>query len=172
MVGGIIVIAVLGLSGFWLSNRNQNNRANVSAEKQANIKRLTSKGNIDHAVLSPDGKFFAYTLNERYSHRNSLWLGQTSGNSDVQLRPTDVDITYFPRSFSADGNWFYYTASEPRQFVGTLYKMLTLGGVPQKLVHGISVYAVLSPDEKQVAFVRGNRENKTGNFADDRRRTC
>jgi Tol biopolymer transport system component/DNA-binding winged helix-turn-helix (wHTH) protein len=162
-VGGIIVVAVLGLSGLWLFNRNQNNAITpVSAvEKQINIKRLTNKGTVNNCVLSPDGKFFVCSFGERGSYRSSLWLGQTSGNGDVQLRPAD-DLVYYPRSFSADGNWLYYTASKPRDFDnGTLYKIQVLGGIPQKLLSGISVYAVLSPTEKQVAFVRKNSETKT-----------
>lgn len=163
-VGAVIILLFAAAGIFWLSNRNRQNAANapvVLAEKQSNIKRLTGKGTVNHAVLSPDGKFFAYSLQDRSSYRSSLWLGQTSGNSDTQLHPV-ADLTYNPRSFSADGNHLYYTVSEPRSFDnGTLYKIPVLGGVPQKLVHGISVYVVLSPDEKQIAFVRGRRENKT-----------
>ncbi len=161
--GAIVILCVIG-SIFWLSNRTQNNNAVAPvaiAERNTVIKRLTSKGTVDYSVLSPDGKLFAYSVRERDSFRNSLWLGQTSGNSDLQLRPTG-DLIYNPRSFSADGNWLYYTLSNPRDFNnGTLYKMTALGGVPQTLADGISVYAVISPDEKQIAFVRVNRENKT-----------
>ncbi|MCA1639560.1 MAG: winged helix-turn-helix domain-containing protein [Acidobacteria bacterium] len=164
-VGAVVIISIVGI--FWLSNRNQNNNALAPAalaEKQAEIKRLTSKGTVNYGVLSPDGKFFAYTFSERGSLQNSLWLGQTSGNSDVQLRPA-ADQIYNPRSFSADGNWLYYTLSEPRDFDnGTLFKMPTLGGIPQKLASGISVYTVVSPDEKRIAFVRANRENKTSSL--------
>ncbi len=162
IVGGISVIAVLGLSGFWLFNRNQNNVITPvnAVEKQINIKRLTNKGTVNHSVLSPDGKFFVYSFGERGSYRSSLWIGQTSGNSDVQLLPAD-ELVNTPRSFSADGNWLYFTSSEPRDFNnGTLYKMPVLGGIPQKLLSGISVYAVLSPTENQVAFVRKNSETK------------
>jgi Tol biopolymer transport system component/DNA-binding winged helix-turn-helix (wHTH) protein len=161
---GALALAVTAGSIYWLSNRGQNNTAIapvVFAEKQANIKRLTSKGSVNHGVLSPDGKFFAYSLQERGAYRSSLWLGQTNGNSDVRLLPA-ADLAYIPRSFSADGNWLYYTVSEPRGFDnGTLYKIPVLGGVPQELLSGINVYAVLSPDEKRAAFIRGSRENKT-----------
>lgn len=160
--GAFAILSIIG-GIFWLAKRNQTNGAIAPAalaEKQAQIKRLTNKGMVGTAVLSPDGKFFAYSLRERESLRHSLWLGQTSGNSDVQLRPV-ADINYVPRSFSTDGGWLYYTASEPRRFVGTLYKIPVLGGVSQKLLTGISIYAVLSPGEKQVAFVRGSQENKT-----------
>lgn len=163
MVGAFIILSIIA-GIFWLSNRTQNNGAIVPAvlaEKQTQIKRLTSKGIVNLAVLSPDGKFFAYTLGERGSYQSSLWLGQTNGNSVMQMRPAD-NLVLFPRSFSADGNSLYYTVSEPRDFNnGTLYKMPVLGGVPQKLLSGISVYVVLSPDEKQVVFVRRNLEKKT-----------
>jgi Tol biopolymer transport system component/DNA-binding winged helix-turn-helix (wHTH) protein len=162
----VAAIAFLLLAGgiYWFSLLGQNSGAiapAVLAERQTQIKRLTSKGLVNYAVLSPDGKFFAYSLGERGNFRSSLWLGQTSGNSDVQLLPV-ADLTYNARSFSADGNWLYFTASSPRASNnGTLYKMPALGGVPQKLVQDINVYAVVSPDEKQVAFVRGGQENKT-----------
>ena len=163
MVGTFAILLIVG-GIFWLSIRNQNISAFAPAalaDKQAQIKRLTSKGAVNFAVLSPDGKFFAYSFSERDSSQISLWLGQTSGNSDAQLLPAG-DLVYFPRSFSADGNWLYYTASKPREFNnGTLYKIQVLGGVPQKLLGGTSVYVVLSPDEKQVVFVRRNLEKKT-----------
>lgn len=163
-VGVFAVIVVLG-SIFWWSSSYQNSAAVAPADnlaqKQMQIKRLTAKGTVDYAVLSPDGKLFVYAVRERDSFQSSLWLGQTSGTSDVQLRPVG-DFVYNPRSFSADGNWLYYTESKPRGFDnGTLYKIRVLGGVPQKLLNNVSVYAVLSPDESQVAFVRGNKENRT-----------
>ncbi len=161
---GAFVTLLLVASGFWLFDRDQNNGAMapaVRAEKQTHIKRLTSKGTVSHGVLSPDGKFFAYSSREPGTYQSSLWIGQTTGNSDVQLFPV-ADLTYNPRSFSSDGNWLYYTVSEARGFEnGTLYKMPVLGGVPQILLSNINVYVVLSPDEKQIAFVRGNKENKT-----------
>ncbi|MGB7069640.1 MAG: winged helix-turn-helix domain-containing protein [Pyrinomonadaceae bacterium] len=163
-LGAFAVILVLG-SIFWLSSSDQNSAAvapaDNPAQKQIQIKRLTAKGTVDYAVLSPDGKFFVYAVRERDSFQSSLWLGQTSGTSDVQLRPVG-DFVYNPRSFSADGTWLYYTESVPRGFDnGTLYKIRVLGGVPQKLLNNVSVYAVLSPDESQIAFVRGNNENRT-----------
>lgn len=163
VLGSALVLLVIGLV-FWRLDVNQNRGAvspPVSAERQTQIKRLTSKGTVNYGALSPDGNFFAYSLQERGNSRTSLWLGQTDGNSDLQLLPAS-QVTYNPRSISADGNWLYYTASEPRGFdSGTLYKIPVLGGVPQKLLSGISVFAVVSPDEKQIAFVRSSRKKKT-----------
>lgn len=166
-LGAAAAFGVLLVAGgtFWLSARSQSGKAVVQVspfKNETRIKRLTSKGNVSYGAISPDGKFFAYSVRERGAYRSSLFYGQTNGNSDIPLLPT-ADVTYNPRSFSADGNWIYYTVSEPRGFDnGSLYKIPVLGGVPpQKLLNDISVYAVLSPDEKQVAFIRRNQENKT-----------
>lgn len=155
---GAAALLLASAAIFWVYQQDQDAGVRLAAaalpEKQTSIKRLTSKGAVDFGVLSPDGQFFAYASNERGRALNSLWLGRTSGNGDVQLRRDD-DRYLNPRSFSADGNWLYYTASEPREFEhGTLYKMPALGGVPQKLVSAVSVYTVVSPDEKRIAFVR------------------
>lgn len=162
-VGGIVILAGLGLGGFWPFSRSGNNAAApaVLAEKQIDFKRLTSKGTVNRAVLSPDAKFFVYNISEKGSSRSSLWLGQTDGNSDLQLLPP-ADLYYNPRSFSVDGNWVYYTASLQRDFENaTLYKMQVLGGVPQKLAQGVNIYTCPSPDEKRIAFISGDRKDKT-----------
>lgn len=162
---GLIILAVLGLSAALLYSRGQRNSdviaPAVPIAKDIDIRRLTSKGTVNRAVVSPDGKFFVYNLSEKGSSRSSLWLGQTDGHSELQLLPP-ADLNLNPRSFSADGNWVYYAASEPRNFESsTLYKMQVLGGVPQRLAGGVSIYTILSPDEKQIAFVRSSRENRT-----------
>ncbi len=164
-LGGIILVTVLALSGSWLLNRNRsalNTAAStIPADKLLQIRRLTSKGTGNQAVLSPDGKFFVYNVSENENSGYSLWLGQTNGNSDLQLLPP-AERYCSPRSFSADGNWLYYVVSEPRDFGNaTLYKMPVLGGVPQKVVQGVSIYTFVSPDEKQIVYVRNSSENKT-----------
>ncbi len=162
-VGTLLAAAIV-----WLARRDQINAATentVLPETTTQIKRLTSKGTVNYVVLSPDGRFFAYSLAERGAYRSSLWYGQTNGNSDIQLLPA-ADLSYNPRSFSADGNWIYYTSSEPRGFdKGTLYKLPVLGGVPaQKLLSGISVYAVLSPDETRLAYVRRDPDDRSSSL--------
>lgn len=162
---GLLIVAVLGFGASWLFSRDQANLSaiapTVTAAKQANIKRLTSKGTVNRAVVSPDGKFFVYNLAEKGSSRSSLWIGQTDGHSEMQLLPP-ADLNFNPRSFSADGNWLYYAVSEQRDFESaTLYKIQVLGGIPQRLADNISIYAILSPDEKHIAFVRENRGDNT-----------
>jgi Tol biopolymer transport system component/DNA-binding winged helix-turn-helix (wHTH) protein len=160
LLTGIAVIALIAVvGGFWYFSRN----SNVSAvppdapTRELTIKKLTNQGRVNRVKLSPDGKFFAYTLRERGSYRTEFRLGQTDGGSDALLRPVS-DISHYPISFSPDGNWIYYVeippVSEYSHSNGAFYKMPVLPGVPQKLNDSASVFAVLSPDEKQIAFPR------------------
>ena len=159
-----VFIVVLALGGFWFFNRTGKNRSGivpiVSAEKQPKIKRLTNHGRVNTAAISPDGKFFAYSFVERGSYRTELRLGQTDGSSETFLRSLS-DVRYYPRMFSADSGWLYYVASELRETKGALYKIPVLGGAAQKLADNVSIWISVSPDEKQIAFIRNNKENKT-----------
>ena len=152
----------LGIGGFWAVNKNSHGVAADSAtEKRPTIKKLTGSGKVGNAVLSPDGKFFAYAEYDKPNWETSIRLGQVDGGSDIVLRPAD-GVVYRVTEFSADGDWLYYTASEPRELSNaTLYKMPVLGGVPQKLANGVSTYCILSPDEKRIAFVRSNKKERT-----------
>lgn len=128
------------------------------------VKRLTTNGNVQIAVLSRDGKFFAYSIKEKGTYRTEIRLGQTDGSSDVALIPMNDSVNN-PTTFSADGSWLYYVQSKPRESNnGTLYKTPVLGGVSQKLASRISNYPAISPDEKQLAFVRNYNEKKTSSL--------
>lgn len=164
IIGAALILIAFGIGGVWLLRNNLNVRpttfSSPQTEKQLPLKRLTTNGRVNLAALSPDGKFFAYSIYEKGTYRTELRLGQTDGGNDVALLPMG-DSVYNPKAFSADGGWLYYMQSKPRERVGTLYKISVLGGVSQKIMSGVNIYSVISPDEKQIAFIRVNSENKT-----------
>lgn len=161
ILGGIIALLALGVGGAWVLSNRRGSLAADSVVKLPKIRKLTNNGKVGSAILSPDGKFYAYAEYDKPSWRTSIRLGQIDGGSDVVLRPA-ADVVYRVRAFSADGNWLYYTSAEPRAFDNaTLYKMPVLGGVPQKLAASVSVYSIVSPDEKQIAFVRNSKQANT-----------
>jgi len=146
--------------GFWRYNPEQKNQVRVDAIPfaKAKIKQLTTKGKVRWAVLSPDGKFYAYNLVERGEYKESLWLGQTDGNNDIQLRPPD-DVIYNGLEFSPAGETLYFALSgAAEQSQSGLFRIPVLGGVAEKLSDKISVYFALSPDGKQITFFRPNEE--------------
>jgi Tol biopolymer transport system component/DNA-binding winged helix-turn-helix (wHTH) protein len=155
----VILIAVAGGFVFRYYNspppNNQNRAALPFAD--ARIKQLTTKGKVGNVAISPDGKFYAYTLNERSEYKNSLWFGQTDGGSDIQLRPPDEDMVR-GIAFSPDGKTLYFSLTGGENGQGGLFKMRVLGGIAEKLLDNVRAYFALSPDGKQIAFFRASKD--------------
>ena len=103
------------------------------------VKRLTTHGTVHLAVLSPDGKFFAYSIREKGKYRTEIRIAQTDGSSNVALLQMN-DVVYTPLAFSADSSWLYYVQGKPREANGEFFKTPVLGGVPQKIADRISNY--------------------------------
>jgi Tol biopolymer transport system component/DNA-binding winged helix-turn-helix (wHTH) protein len=163
-IGAVIVLIV---GSYYLLNRLEAANAESSATQRsrfldANIKRLTNKGNINWAVMSPDGKFFAYTTNtERDDFKLALLLAQTDGSNEIQVRPPESGI-YRGLAFSHDSKTLYFSVnSRDQSNFGTLYRMPVLGGVPEKLLENVGGFVSLSPDDRQVAFFRKNKQAET-----------
>jgi Tol biopolymer transport system component len=114
---------------------------------------LTASGKVQHAVISPDGKYLAYVVAD--AGMQSLWVRQLATSSDVQIIPPS-DTPYTGLTFSLDGNYIYYVRQESKQggTYGTLYEMPVLGGASRKLIANVDSRVASSPDGKQLAFVR------------------
>lgn len=158
------VLLLLFAGGYWFSGgfRGSDRAGGVpvsAAERQNEVRRLTNSGRVTLAVLSPDGRFYAYSHSEIGRFRTELRVGQTDGSSDLALL-APADTIYNPIAFSADGSALYYFQTAPRQSVGTLYKIPVLGGVSQKILSGIHSSLAISPDERQIAFIRSDQTQK------------
>ncbi|PYS51114.1 MAG: hypothetical protein DMF68_05370 [Acidobacteria bacterium] len=144
------VAAILGLVIFGVYKFAA--RRSPPPFEKIRLTKLTTTGKIITAAVSPDGKNFAYVTAE--AGQQSIWLRQlsTSSNSVQIVQPAEFD--YHGLTFSRDGSYIYYVRSE--KFVpSALYRVPTLGGASVKLAEDVDGPATLSPDEKQLAFVRG-----------------
>jgi Tol biopolymer transport system component len=65
-------------------------------------------------------------------------------------------------TFLLDGNYIYYVKEESKGGLtfGTLYQVPVLGGASKKLVLDVDSPVAISPDGKQLAFVRGYPDNQ------------
>ncbi len=129
--------------------------------QQVSARQLGDTGQAVDASISPDGEFVAYIKEE--AGRQSLWLRQTSQVSSVQIVPTVEGERFGAPSFSPDGAFIYYLRVPQRGQRATLYRAPKLGGGETKLIEDISLQDTrsnfaLSPDGKQVAFVRLDAE--------------
>jgi eukaryotic-like serine/threonine-protein kinase len=113
--------------------------------------RLTTSGKAQEAVISPDGKYVLYTIND--GGKRSLWVRQVAGDSNIQIIPP-TEIPFGGLTFSRDGNYIYFRKVELDDLVPRLYRMPTLGGEAKRLMADISSEVAVSPDGKRLAFLR------------------
>ena len=132
--------------------------AAVTSYNNWEVVRLTRTGGSVHPAISPDGRFVAYVQSE--SERESVWIRQLATSTEQQLLPPEM-FNYSNLCFLPDGSELYFTRRESPSALLTLYRMPILGGVPKKLRDDIQEQLTLSPDGKNLAFTRRNRENKT-----------
>jgi len=151
-VGTIVVVAVGIVTYFWL-------RKTVATKpgfpfERISIKRLTNKGTVSRAAISPDGKLFVYAIPE--GDRESLWLGHVDGGEPVQIRALAGEA-YTTIKFTPDGSSIYFSVNNGNH--NALYKMPVFGGAPEKIRDSLA-NVTFSRDGKQFAFLRYDQNRK------------
>jgi len=129
--------------------------------QQIEITRLTSNGKVRLAAISPDGKYVAYVVDEGGaapflgpSGKESLWVRPVAGGNDVQVASA-ADVVYHQLTFSHDGNFLYAIRGGGENApMAYLYKIPALGGTEKRLIADIGDEMTLSPDGKELAFLR------------------
>ena len=149
-----VVLAVLGLGAFGIY-KFVNRQPEVHPFQNIHMARLTNSGDVIDVTISPDGKYIVYVRSDR--NNQSLWIRQVSTANDKEIVPARP-VGFFGISFSPDGNDLYY-ALKSNLDAGTLYRIPTLGGLPQKVLERIDAPISFAPDGKRFVLVRGNFPN-------------
>jgi eukaryotic-like serine/threonine-protein kinase len=130
--------------------------------QRTEITQLTTNGKTIHytAAISPDGKYVAYAIVQPAPNRSeepdnqSLWIRQVATGADIEIVPS-TGIRYLGLTFSHNGDFLYSVQSEAKNpSFGTLYKFPALGGNPRRLIADVESPVTLSPDGRQLAFLR------------------
>ena len=154
-----ILIASAALVAVWVS-RNRTIASSRSApilSSPFRSEKISNSGRT-HAVVTPDGKYVAYT-NES-GGRESIWLRQLETGENIQIVPP-ADVPYLGLAISHDGNSLYFVRRQTAadRTSATIYRVMTFGGIPVKIAEKTEGWISLSPDDKQISFVRCNYED-------------
>src|SRR4030095_15898515 len=122
-ITGIIAAAgllIVAFSAFLLDARNRAVITGTNAPSK--IRQLTTKGRVGLTSISPNGEFYAYSIDTVGERTRSLWLAQTKGGKHIELRPPDDNIA-LGIAFSPDGEMLYFTLAHTETSEGGVVQL-------------------------------------------------
>jgi eukaryotic-like serine/threonine-protein kinase len=147
----IVPLVLIAAAGFYYTFKTRHNTTLLDRTFNLRFERLPLSGDISEIVISPDGKYVAYSVVEAGKH--SIHVRELATASD--LRVTSVsDSSYSGLSFSPDGTFVYYLENQAE--TGTLYRVSKLGGGQRSILENVNTAVSFSPDGSRMAFVRSN----------------
>lgn len=150
----VILAAALAAGLYAFVGRSRPGGESADLLRGASVTRLTTTRNAVDAVISPDGRYVVYVVDE--ARQRSLWLRQVATNSHVQIiAPSNA--FYVDMFFSRDGDYVYYVQADGSTRPA-LYQIPVTGGTPRKLLENMTGPIGLSPDGKRFAFVRNGED--------------
>jgi eukaryotic-like serine/threonine-protein kinase len=144
----VILVAAAGFSLYKLLGP----RKPVFDTRNISIRQLTDHGQVANAVaISGDGKMFAYVRREG---ERSLHVKQVATGSEVTVVPPQPGL-FYGASFTPDGNYLYYSHSDPANPSNmNLYAVPSLGGPSRQIVGDVIGATAFSPDGRRIAYTR------------------
>jgi Tol biopolymer transport system component len=146
LAGGFGIIRLLR-SEYWKSFSMSSGSARAKRTDGApELKRLTYDSKAFDPVISPDGHSVAYKFQD--GDQISIKLKNIINGSTIEVLPPTGE-EYANIAFSPDGNTLFFTKS------AVIARVPIYGGIPQAVVKDVWSSFALSPDGRQVAFIRG-----------------
>ena len=145
MLAASCALALVIYGGF-LAWRRANTAPPLVTEQQ--ITANPPQAPITAAVVSPDGKYVAY------SDTTGVYIRHID-TSEVRPLPLPKGFNATPTGWFPDGTHLLLSSAGAAQEKPSLWKVAILGGSPQQLMENASE-AAISPDGSRIAFLRGN----------------
>jgi serine/threonine protein kinase len=152
-IGFFILALISVVFGAWYIFQWARSKPPVPFQNMRMTK-LTNTGKSLNAAISPDGKYIAHVLDD--AGQQSLVLSYIATASNVVISPP-AEVRYRGITFSRDGNYVYYVRFEKND-IGLLYEVPAHGGAAKKIMSNIDSPVTFSPEGKQFAFIRYNKE--------------
>jgi Tol biopolymer transport system component/DNA-binding winged helix-turn-helix (wHTH) protein len=145
-LGGVILSA-LGFGVYQFVNR-RGEKGQIAPIEQVRFQRLTDSGDVVYPTISPDGELLAYVRLEE--EQGSVWIKQIATGSEFQTLPPSRK-SYRSLAFSPDCQYlFFREEADP----GAIYQTPVFGGSRKKVADNVWSDFSVSPDGRQLAFIR------------------
>lgn len=152
---GILILCVSGL--WYFNNLKGSPIPPVLAAPFASVK-ISTTGNVHHAVISPDGKNVVYSFRTA-NNQEGIWLRELESLNNVELISASGDA-YGGLKISSQGNFLYFSRKARTEKSGfDIFRVSIFGGVPTKLISNVEGWFSLSSDDSAISFVRCKYEN-------------
>ncbi|HUR99439.1 MAG TPA: winged helix-turn-helix domain-containing protein [Pyrinomonadaceae bacterium] len=126
----------------------------ADAKREISITRLTNGAVPGGGTISPDGNYFVY--HELDGDVVRMYVQQTGQTARHEIYST-ADKVMFPKVFSPDGQFIYFTAATKGEKAAHLYRIPAMGGAVAKILENVSGPISFSPDGKEMVFTRANQ---------------
>ena len=125
---------------------------------QPKMTKLTQSGNVYAPFISPDGQYLAYA--RLGGNASGLCVRQISTGSVMTVLPSRPNVKYWAIAIAPDNSFLYYILKEENVDYGNVYRIPLLGGQPHKIAELADGALTVSPDGRQLAFVRIDRNER------------
>ncbi|HLM02338.1 MAG TPA: protein kinase [Pyrinomonadaceae bacterium] len=117
------------------------------------ITRVTTSGQVLHAVISPDASIIAYTAEE--NGVQGIWTKQIGAPNSNRI-VSDADLRFSGIVFSPNGKEIFYVAQKREDSVGSLFRVPAAGGTSQKVLDDVYNRIDFAPGGNRFVFRRRN----------------
>jgi serine/threonine protein kinase/dipeptidyl aminopeptidase/acylaminoacyl peptidase len=148
---GSLLAVILSFAGYLMYQ----SRARIAGPfASIEVKRFTTSGKANRAAISPDGKLVVHVHSE--GGKQGLLMRQVMQSNYIEVVPP-AEVIYRGLTFSRDGATIFYVVQEGANPIQSLYQVPVLGNTPRRILTNIDSPVAISPDSKQLAFVRRYR---------------
>ena len=152
LIFGMFLLLLFLIGSFFIKQRQNSKNANVLVKSE----RITNRGRAVRSALSPNENLLAYALEENGEQAIYLYRSDAAEAERTKVILSSANRKTSGMTFAPDGKSLFIAARNGDEAVNTLYRISLAenNSEPQKILADIENAPDISPDGKQIAFLR------------------